>query len=55
MDQPQTSFMQKILDNIWLLFALGLLIYFVSYIMWGWYQIGNVPDLPPEIKQQLTR
>ncbi len=27
---------QKLLDNPWLLLALGILIPFVSYTAWGW-------------------
>lgn len=30
---------QKLMDNTWLLLALGILIPFVSYTLWGWIEI----------------
>jgi hypothetical protein len=31
--------LQKLMDNPWLLLALGLLIPFVSYTAWGLYEV----------------
>jgi hypothetical protein len=30
---------QKLMDNMWLLLALGFLIPFLSYTVWGWIEI----------------
>jgi hypothetical protein len=33
---------QKLMDNTWLLLALGVLIPFLSYTVWGWIELLNV-------------
>ena len=35
---------QKLLDNPWLLLALGLLVPILSYTVWGWIELANLPD-----------
>lgn len=30
---------QKLMDNTWLLLALGILIPFLSYTVWGWIEL----------------
>jgi hypothetical protein len=30
---------QRLMDNTWLLLALGILIPFLSYTVWGWIEI----------------
>ena len=30
---------QKLMDNTWLLLALGILIPFLSYTIWGWIEL----------------
>jgi len=30
---------QKVLDNPWLLLALGILVPFLSYTAWGWIEL----------------
>lgn len=34
---------ERLLDNPWLLLALGVLIPLASYTLWGWYEIGTLP------------
>lgn len=34
---------QKLMDNPWLLLALGLAIPFLSYTAWGWVEIASMP------------
>jgi hypothetical protein len=34
---------QRLMDNPWLLLALGLLIPFLSYTLWGWVEIASMP------------
>lgn len=33
---------QKLIDNPWLLLALGLLIPFISYTGWGWLELLTI-------------
>ncbi|MFN3404540.1 MAG: hypothetical protein ACK40G_10630 [Cytophagaceae bacterium] len=53
MDNTKSTLLQRFLDNIWLLFILGVVIFFASYIFWGIYQVGQVPPMPAEFKQNL--
>lgn len=34
---------QALMDNPWLLLALGILIVFVSYTGWGWWDLATRP------------
>jgi len=40
-DQKQP--LQKLLDNPWLLLALGILIPTLSYTIWGWVELWLLP------------
>ena len=35
--------LQRLLDNPWILLALGILIPFLSYTAWGWYELSSTP------------
>jgi len=35
-----------LMDNPWLLLALGLLIPLLSYTLWGWIELANLPQAP---------
>lgn len=37
---------QRLMDNTWLLLALGILIPFLSYTVWGWIELLNVKVAP---------
>lgn len=37
---------QRLMDNTWLLLALGILIPFLSYTVWGWIELLNVKPAP---------
>lgn len=40
MNEPDTRHpIQKLMDNPWLLLALGVVIPFVSYTAWGWIEL----------------
>ena len=40
MSEPEKKHpIQKLMDNTWLLLALGILIPFLSYTVWGWIEI----------------
>jgi hypothetical protein len=34
--------LQRLMDNPWLLLALGVLVPFISYTLWGWIEIAGV-------------
>jgi len=36
--------LQRLMDNPWLLLALGVLIPFISYTAWGWIDQILLPD-----------
>ncbi len=40
--QPPKHGVQRLLDNPWLLLALGILIPFLSYSLWGWIAIATM-------------
>ncbi len=35
--------LQKLLDNTWLLLALGIVVPILSYTVWGWIEIMTIP------------
>ena len=39
-------FMQKALDNQWLMLALGVLTPVVLYTLWGLWDVINIPTAP---------
>ena len=40
MNEPEQKHpIQKLMDNPWLLLALGVLIPFLSYTLWGWLEL----------------
>ena len=55
MKTNDTPFWERFIDNIWLLLVLGMLIYFISYLGWGMYEIGSVPDFPEQLKQETLK
>jgi hypothetical protein len=47
MNEPSKKhFIQKLMDNTWLLLALGILIPFLSNTVWGWIEILLVKSAP---------
>lgn len=34
---------QRLMDNPWLLLALGVVIPFLSYTLWGWIDMASMP------------
>lgn len=44
MDNEPKHPIQKLMDNPWLLLALGLLIPFISYTLWGWLEVMGMPQ-----------
>lgn len=43
MDAQGKHPLQKLMDNPWLLLALGIVIPFLSYTLWGWIELSQVP------------
>ncbi len=45
--------MRKLLDNIFLWFLLGLLVFAVFYAIWGMVEIFQVPEMPDAVKSRI--
>jgi hypothetical protein len=45
MNEPNKHPLQKLLDNTWLLLALGVLLPFLSYTLWGWIELLLIKPL----------
>jgi thiol:disulfide interchange protein len=43
MAAPSIHPLQKLLDNPWVLLALGVLLPVVSYTLWGLFELQNLP------------
>lgn len=45
-DRPddQEPWQQRVLDNLWLLLALGIIIPAVIYFLWGLWELSQVPQ-----------
>lgn len=47
-DRGDKSALEALMDNPWLLLALGVLVPMVSYTIWGWIELASVqPALLP--------
>ena len=42
MEEEKKHPIQKLMDNPWLLLALGLLIPILSYTVWGWIELLTI-------------
>lgn len=42
MEEEKKHPLQKLMDNPWLLLALGLLIPLLSYTIWGWIELATI-------------
>lgn len=49
-ESTKIPFLQWFLENMWLLLVLGVGIYFLSYIVWGWVEIELIKPIPSETK-----
>ena len=45
-EAQRPHWLQRLMDNPWLLLAIGLLIPFLSYTLWGWIELANLPQAP---------
>ncbi|MEY4940222.1 MAG: hypothetical protein RIQ93_1957 [Verrucomicrobiota bacterium] len=41
-NETQEPFLKRLMDNTWLLLALGVVIPLVSYTLWGWVELGTI-------------
>lgn len=46
-------FFQMILNDNMLLLFLGVVIFLAFYVAWGFIELGNVPNLPDEVKEEV--
>ena len=51
-NDERPPFFQIILNDMMLLLFLGVTIFVVFYIAWGFIELGNVPNLPDEVKAE---
>ena len=35
--------LQRLMDNPWLLLTLGVIVPILSYTVWGWIELANMP------------
>ena len=42
-NETKDPLLKRLMDNPWLLLVLGVLIPLVSYTLWGWVELHNVP------------
>lgn len=52
-EKKKTPLLQLVLDDIMLLFLVGVTIYAVFYLIWGLMELGWLSPIPAEIKQNL--
>ncbi|MDH5397456.1 MAG: hypothetical protein OEX02_04875 [Cyclobacteriaceae bacterium] len=52
-EQPKKAFLHGLLDNYFLMLVLGLVVYALSYCIWGVIEILGTQPIPDEIKQTL--
>ncbi len=43
MAAPGRHPIQRLMDNPWLLLALGVVVPFLSYTLWGWIELASMP------------
>lgn len=46
-------FFQMILNDNMLLLFLGVVIFLAFYVAWGFIELGNVPALPDEVRDEV--
>ncbi|MAT55313.1 MAG: hypothetical protein CMN32_12605 [Saprospirales bacterium] len=52
-NQEREPFFKLILDDPILLLFLGVVVFMVFYLAWGFIELGNVPDFPDELRNQV--
>ena len=45
-NEPKEPLLKRLMDNTWLLLALGVLVPFLSYTIWGWIELVLVKPAP---------
>lgn len=46
-ESPPTEsrhWLERLMDNPWLLLLLGVLVPLLSYTLWGWIELANMPQ-----------
>ena len=55
MDEQKALKWQALYDNMWLMFALGIILPTVIYTVWGMVEIMNVPQLDVNSAMQVLQ
>jgi len=42
-EESKPHWIQRLMDNHWLLLVLGIVLPFLSYTIWGWVELANIP------------
>lgn len=42
-NQDKPHWLERLLDSPWLLLLLGVLVPLLSYTLWGWIELANLP------------
>lgn len=45
-NEPKDPLLKRLMDNPWLLLALGVLVPFISYTLWGWIELVLIKPAP---------
>ncbi len=51
--REREPFFKLILDDPIILLFLGVVVFMVFYLLWGFIELGNVPDFPDELRDEL--
>lgn len=51
--EKREPFFKLILDDPIILLFLGVVVFMVFYLAWGFIELGNVPDFPDELKDSV--
>ncbi len=44
--EQRPHWLQRLMDNPWLLLVLGVVIPLLSYTLWGWIELATLPKAP---------
>lgn len=54
-ENERVPFFRMIMDDFMLLLFLGVTIYAIFYLLWGVMELSNIPPIPEELKQSVSK